>query len=79
MACMAACKDGKSLLACRFLLGMAEAGLYPGVLFYLSVWYTRKEQATRIALFYGSSTLAGVCMPLIDKSKLEHLDFSSNL
>ncbi|KAI7849057.1 major facilitator superfamily domain-containing protein [Circinella umbellata] len=30
-----------------------------GVIFYLSVWYTRKEIAFRIALFYGSASLAG--------------------
>ncbi|KAI8140340.1 major facilitator superfamily domain-containing protein [Fennellomyces sp. T-0311] len=59
LAAMSKVKTGNHLLAARFFLGVAEAGLYPGVLFYLSVWYTRKQQATRIALFYGSSTLAG--------------------
>ena len=37
---------GQQMLAARFFLGVAEAGLYPGVLFYLSLWYTRKQQAT---------------------------------
>ncbi|KAI9497585.1 major facilitator superfamily domain-containing protein [Zychaea mexicana] len=41
------------------IIVIAESALYPGVLFYLSVWYTRRQQALRIALFYGSSTLAG--------------------
>ncbi|KAI9499235.1 major facilitator superfamily domain-containing protein [Zychaea mexicana] len=59
LAAMAKVKTGQHLLAARFFLGVAEAGLYPGVLFYLSLWYTRKQQATRIAIFYGSSTLAG--------------------
>ncbi|KAI8148988.1 major facilitator superfamily domain-containing protein [Fennellomyces sp. T-0311] len=59
MAAMAACRNGPELIAARFFLGVAECGLYPGVLFYLSVWYTRRQQALRIALFYGSSTLAG--------------------
>ncbi|KAI9244474.1 major facilitator superfamily domain-containing protein [Phascolomyces articulosus] len=59
MAAMSACRNGPELIVARVFLGIAEAGLYPGVLFYLSVWYTRREQALRIALFYGSSSLAG--------------------
>ncbi|ORY02828.1 MFS general substrate transporter [Basidiobolus meristosporus CBS 931.73] len=35
------------------------AGLFPGVIFYLSLWYTRHEQALRIALFFGAATIAG--------------------
>ena len=48
------------LLASRFFLGITEAGLFPGVIFYLTLWYTRGEQATRVALFFSCSTLAGV-------------------
>ncbi|EIE80286.1 hypothetical protein RO3G_04991 [Rhizopus delemar RA 99-880] len=39
--------------------GITEAGLFPGIIFYLSLWYTRGEQATRVALFFSCSTLAG--------------------
>ncbi|KAI9490720.1 major facilitator superfamily domain-containing protein [Zychaea mexicana] len=39
------------LLATRFFLG--------GVIFYMTLWYTRREIATRISLFFGCSTLAG--------------------
>ncbi|KAI7881294.1 MFS general substrate transporter [Lichtheimia hyalospora FSU 10163] len=59
MACMAAVHNAAGLLASRFFLGITEAGLFPGVIFYLTLWYTRKEQATRLALFFGCSTLAG--------------------
>ncbi|KAG1057285.1 hypothetical protein G6F43_000860 [Rhizopus delemar] len=59
MACMAACKNSAGLLASRFFLGITEAGLFPGIIFYLSLWYTRGEQATRVALFFSCSTLAG--------------------
>ncbi|KAG2219052.1 hypothetical protein INT45_008896 [Circinella minor] len=59
MAAMAACRTGVELIVARVFLGMAESGLFPGVIFYLSVWYTRKEIAFRIALFYGSASLAG--------------------
>ncbi|KAI8145522.1 major facilitator superfamily domain-containing protein [Fennellomyces sp. T-0311] len=59
MAAMSCVKTGGGLMAARFFLGAAESGLYPGVLFYLSKWYTRRQQALRIALFFSSSTLAG--------------------
>ena len=35
----------------RFLLGIAEAGFFPGVLLYLTFWFTAKERARMIALF----------------------------
>lgn len=65
MACMAACKNSAGLLASRFFLGITEAGLFPGIIFYLSLWYTRGEQATRVALFFSCSTLAGVMIHCI--------------
>lgn len=60
MAAMAACHNTAGLLAARFFLGITEAGLFPGVIFYLTLWYTRREQATRVAFFFATSTLAGV-------------------
>ncbi|KAK9761586.1 hypothetical protein K7432_013417 [Basidiobolus ranarum] len=59
MMCMAAVNNASGLLACRFFLGLTEAGLFPGVIFYLSLWYTRQEQALRIALFFSAATIAG--------------------
>ncbi|KAI7879937.1 MFS general substrate transporter [Lichtheimia hyalospora FSU 10163] len=59
LACMSAVKNGSGLLATRFFLGIAEAGLFPGVIFYITLWYTRREQATRIAIFFGWATVAG--------------------
>ncbi|MCJ1381622.1 hypothetical protein MMC17_004733 [Xylographa soralifera] len=43
----------------RFLLGVTESGLFPGVVFYLSMWYKRNEQHYRIALFFSAASLAG--------------------
>src|SRR5262245_29239829 len=36
------------LYAARFLLGVAEAGFFPGVLLYLTYWFRRREQAQMI-------------------------------
>lgn len=46
-------------LSSRFFLGVSEAGLFPGVVFYLSMWYKRNEQHFRIALFFSAASLAG--------------------
>jgi ACS family tartrate transporter-like MFS transporter len=35
----------------RFLLGVAEAGFFPGIIIYLTYWFRAKEQATTIAVF----------------------------
>lgn len=48
-----------SYVAIRLALGVTEAGLYPGAYFVLSMWYTPKEIATRMAIFYGANTAAG--------------------
>jgi ACS family tartrate transporter-like MFS transporter len=44
----------------RFILGVAEAGFYPGVILYLTYWYPAKERARTIALFTTGAALAGV-------------------
>jgi len=38
---------------------MAEAGFFPGVIFYFSLWYIRKDQAFRMAIFLSGAILAG--------------------
>jgi MFS family permease len=40
-----------TLLALRFLLGVAEAGLFPGVVFYLSRWFPSAYRAHVVAVF----------------------------
>ncbi|PON22105.1 hypothetical protein TGAM01_v208979 [Trichoderma gamsii] len=46
-------------LVARFFLGVTESGLFPGVVFYLSMWYKRKERQYRISLFFSAASLAG--------------------
>ncbi|KAK2464919.1 hypothetical protein APHAL10511_002995 [Amanita phalloides] len=47
------------LVGARVALGAAEAGLFPGIAHYLTFWYPRHKLQTRIALFFGSASLAG--------------------
>ncbi|KAL9622113.1 MAG: hypothetical protein Q9160_003456 [Pyrenula sp. 1 TL-2023] len=43
----------------RFLLGVFEAGLFPGLVYYLTFWYRTEERSLRVALVFASATLAG--------------------
>ncbi|KAH3904717.1 hypothetical protein HBI56_215410 [Parastagonospora nodorum] len=43
----------------RFFLGVTESGLFPGVVYYLSMWYKRDERQYRISLFFSAASLAG--------------------
>ena len=43
--------NATTLLALRFLLGVAEAGLFPGVIFYLSQWYPAAYRARIAGVF----------------------------
>jgi ACS family tartrate transporter-like MFS transporter len=43
----------------RFLLGAAEAGFFPGVIYYLTVWFPRRERARTVAAFMTAVLAAG--------------------
>ncbi|KAJ5103211.1 hypothetical protein N7532_003740 [Penicillium argentinense] len=58
-------KNYGGIVACRFLLGFVEAPFFAGVLFYLSKWYTKKELAFRMSIFYSGSLLSGAFGNLI--------------
>ena len=44
----------------RFLLGIAEAGFFPGIIFYLTLWYPSRLRSTRTALFVSAIAISGV-------------------
>jgi sugar phosphate permease len=44
----------------RFLLGAAEAGFFPGIIFYLTLWFPRRERARTVAAFMTAVFFAGV-------------------
>lgn len=55
---MALVKGVPSFYGLRFLLGVAEAGFFPGVLLYLTYWFTQKERAQVVALFMTANAVA---------------------
>jgi MFS transporter, ACS family, tartrate transporter len=44
----------------RFLLGLAEAGFFPGIIFYLTRWFPARERARTVAAFMTATLIAGV-------------------
>ncbi|OCH89648.1 MFS general substrate transporter [Obba rivulosa] len=47
------------LVATRFFLGLAEAGIFPACFYLMSMWYKRSESQKRFSFFFSSTTLAG--------------------
>ncbi len=44
----------------RFLLGVSEAGFFPGMILYLTYWFPTQERARAVARFMTATSLAGV-------------------
>lgn len=59
-SCMMFVKDEWSFYVMRFILGLAEAGFFPGVIFYLTLWYPSRLRASRTAWFVAAIAVAGV-------------------
>ncbi|CBF78114.1 putative MFS transporter [Aspergillus nidulans FGSC A4] len=53
------------LIACRLLLGVVEAGLFPGLMTYLTLFYSKHEIALRTGYLFSSAALAGACGGLL--------------
>jgi ACS family tartrate transporter-like MFS transporter len=44
----------------RFLLGLGEAGFFPGILLYLTYWFPAGRRAGAVALFMSATAIAGI-------------------
>jgi len=53
-------RGARSFYLLRFLLGAAEAGFFPGIIFYLTYWFPSHERARAISLFMTATQIAGV-------------------
>ncbi|UNI22830.1 hypothetical protein JDV02_008683 [Purpureocillium takamizusanense] len=47
-------RDFRDIVICRVFVGAFESGFLSSVIYYLSIWYTRAELATRIGIFYAA-------------------------
>jgi MFS family permease len=49
-----------SLICLRFILGVAEAGFFPGIILYLTFWVPAKQRARMLAIFLTSTAVSGI-------------------
>ena len=66
------------MIALRVLLGIAMSGVYPGMTYLISVWYTRREQQLRFALMQSGEVI-GLATGNIVNYALNHLDGRAGL
>ena len=53
-------RNAEGFFILRFLLGVAEAGFFPGMILYLTYWFPAAERARTVALFMTATAIAGV-------------------
>ncbi|CAH2897329.1 MAG: Uncharacterized MFS-type transporter [uncultured Paraburkholderia sp.] len=53
-----------SFYALHFLLGVAEAGFFPGIILYLSLWFPTRQRAVAAAWFMAAAPISGAIMKL---------------
>ncbi|KAG9226994.1 hypothetical protein CCMSSC00406_0008966 [Pleurotus cornucopiae] len=65
MTLMGIVKTYPQLVGVRICLGVAEAGLFPGVVYYLTLWYPRHMLQYRIGIFFGAASVSGAFSGLL--------------
>ncbi|MGA2080369.1 MAG: MFS transporter [Holophaga sp.] len=68
-----------SFYVMRFLLGIAEAGFFPGIIFYLTLWYPSSMRSTRTALFVSAIAVSGVVGNPISGAIMDNLSGAAGL
>jgi ACS family tartrate transporter-like MFS transporter len=59
-ACTALVTGETSFVAVRFLLGIAEAGFFPGVAYFLTCWFPASHRGRMMGIFYAAGAFSGV-------------------
>ncbi|KZT42389.1 MFS general substrate transporter [Sistotremastrum suecicum HHB10207 ss-3] len=72
-ACQGAVKSYSGLLGVRFMLGLVEGGLLPGLVLYMSWFYKRHDLSLRLAFVLSMTALAGAFSGLL-ASAISHLE-----
>jgi len=67
-------KSYSTLLILRFCLGIAEAGFFPGLVYYLTLWYAQEQIAFRIGCVISAACAAGAVSGLISFAVLSSME-----
>jgi D-galactonate transporter len=60
------------LYALRFVLGIAEAGFFPGIILYFTYWFPQREQARAVALFMAANPIGNLVGAPLSGVILDH-------
>lgn len=71
---MAFVPNAETLYVLRFLLGVAEAGFFPGMIFYLTYWFPRRERAKITAMFMVAIPVSSVLGAPISTAIIQYGD-----
>jgi ACS family tartrate transporter-like MFS transporter len=64
-----------SLTICRFLLGVAEAGFYPGIILYLTFWFPSKHLAKTVSFLVVGMALGNIIVGPISTWIMSHVEW----
>lgn len=63
--CYAALQNGRGLIAIRFMTGFADAGTWPGLSYYISLWYPEHRTARRVGYYFTAAQLSASAAGLV--------------
>src|SRR5439155_8364687 len=66
-------RNAHQLYVARFLLGVMEAGFFPGMVLYLTYWFRQREQAQAIALFMAALPITSILGAPLSGLILDHV------
>lgn len=72
-------KTAHQFYAVRFLLGIVESGFFPGVILYLTFWFTSKHRAKVVSAFMTAIALSGVIGGPVSGWILDHMSSVAGL
>lgn len=75
----AAVHNATGAIMCRFFLGCVEASLFPGSIYLLSRWYTRKEMQLRVTILNGGNLAAQAFGGLIAAGILANMEGTAGI
>ncbi len=73
-AAMAFVQGPTSFYILRFLLGVAEAGFFPGIIYFLGMWFPRGQRARIVAFVYIAAPVSFLLGSPISTMMMEHGD-----
>jgi MFS family permease len=71
---MMAVQDPWTFYLLRILLGVAEAGFFPGIILYLTYWFPARERARTVACFMIASPISGVIGNPLSGAIMQYMD-----